>query len=441
MGGGGDMAAGRGSVAPGGVLDALQRLPLPPGVVQVEYVWVVGSGDIRSKSRTVYLAAGCGRGAAAATQGDGDPTVVRAVAAPAPGRHAPALSPAEVPGWNFDGSSTGQATGDDSEVRLECVATFVDPFRGAPHVLALCECLLPRPVAAAAGDEELHGEGSETHRHHPAEPTLPSAPPPAPGCALGNHRGAARAVFGDPEVSRLEPWFGIEQEYTLFSAEHRWPLGWPPNGYPAPQGMYYCGAGADRAFGRQIADAHYRAMLYAGVKCSGTNAEVMPGQWEFQVGPLEGLDAGDHLTVARYLLHRVCELAGASASLHPKPVPGDWNGAGAHCNFSTKEMRAEGGYEKIMDAIEALKARHAEHIERYGDPSKNRLRLTGKHETCAIDVFSWGVANRGASIRVGRDVASERRGYLEDRRPSSDADPYLVTAALAHTTLRCENGQ
>lgn len=139
-----------------------------------------------------------------------------------------------------------------------------------------------------------------------------------------------------------KPWFGIEQEYTLLDIDGR-PLGWPKTGFPGPQGPYYCGVGADKVYARDIVDAHYIACLYAGVKICGTNAEVMPAQWEFQVGPCEGISIGDDLWMARFLLHRIAEEFGVIATLDPKPMQGDWNGAGAHTNVSTKTMRENGG--------------------------------------------------------------------------------------------------
>ena len=237
------------------------------------------------------------------------------------------------------------------------------------------------------------------------------------------------------QAADQHPWFGIEQEYTLLDQDQH-PFGWPKNGFPGPQGPYYCGVGADKVYGRDIVEAHYRACLYAGIRVSGTNAEVMPAQWEYQVGPTEGIDMGDDLWISRYLLCRVAEDFGVVVSFDPKPMQGDWNGAGAHCNFSTEDMRKEGGMKVIEAAIDNLSRNHKRHIMAY-DPNEgkdNERRLTGLHETSSIHDFSAGVANRGSSIRIPRDVAEQGYGYLEDRRPSSNCDPYSVLVSLSGLT-------
>ena len=187
-------------------------------------------------------------------------------------------------------------------------------------------------------------------------------------------------------------------------------------------------SGTGKVFARDLVEAHYRACLYAGVNISGINAEVMPSQWEFQVGPCEGISMGDHLWMARYLLVRIAEQWGVKVSFHPKPLQGDWNGAGCHTNYSTKEMREPGGIKAIEAAIEKLSLKHSEHIAVYGDD--NDLRLTGRHETGHIGTFSSGVADRGASIRIPRHVSTQGYGYLEDRRPASNIGNDLILSQV-----------
>jgi len=346
------------------------------GKVQAEYVWLGGNKELRCKTRTLS-------------------------AAPA--------SVEELPVWNYDGSSTGQAPGDDSEVLLKPCAIFNDPFRGAPHILVMCSCHLPDVNA----------------------PQGLGAPIPT------NTRSAAAEIF--EKIKSTEPWYGIEQEYTLFEADGKTPFGWPKGGMPGPQGPYYCSVGAENAFGRPIVEAHYSACMFAGVTIAGINGEVMPGQWEYQIGPCTGIDSGDHVWMSRYILLRVCEQFGVIVSWDPKPIPGDWNGAGCHTNFSTKEMREEGGYVKIIEALERLGApgKQEEHIAAY-DPNggeDNKRRLTGLHETAGIEKFTYGVANRGCSARIPRMTEKEQKGYFEDRRPASNMDPYIVTAKVAETCV------
>lgn len=243
------------------------------------------------------------------------------------------------------------------------------------------------------------------------------------------------------KVKDQKPWFGIEQEYTLFDYDKQ-PFGWPKNGYPGPQGPYYCAVGSNNIYGRDVVEAHYRACLYAGIQISGTNAEVMPAQWEFQVGPCEGIEMGDQLWMARYLLCRVAEDFGVVCSFDPKPIKGDWNGAGCHINYSTEAMRQPGGREVIYEAIKKLEKRHNLHIKAY-DPQGGRdnlRRLTGLHETSSVMDFSYGTANRGCSIRIPRLVDDEGCGYFEDRRPSSNCDPYAVTDVFVRTTILDEAG-
>jgi len=244
-----------------------------------------------------------------------------------------------------------------------------------------------------------------------------------------NTRNAAKKLFD--EAPEEEPWFGIEQEYTLFYQDKTTPFGWPAGGYPGPQGPYYCGAGTENAFGRRIVESHYKSCLYSGIKISGVNAEVMAGQWEYQVGPCLGIESGDDLIMSRYVMQRVCEDYGVICSFDPKPIAGDWNGAGCHTNYSTKAMREDGGYDVIVQAVERLGKKHQEHIQCYG--TGNERRLTGAHETAPITKFSYGVAHRGASVRIPRTAKAEGKGYFEDRRPASNIDPYVVTSKIFST--------
>ncbi|XP_037078894.1 glutamine synthetase-like [Pollicipes pollicipes] len=347
------------------VLDRYLRLPIQDNTTQCMYVWVDGTGEhLRAKTKTVGFIP---------------------------------KSPSELPIWNFDGSSTGQAEGSNSDVYLYPVALYQDPFRLGANKLVLCE--------------------TYKHNRKPADT---------------NFRHTCKEVMD--QATSQHPWFGMEQEYTLLDSDQH-PFGWPKNGFPGPQGPYYCGVGASKVYGRDVVESHYRACLYSGVMIAGTNAEVMPSQWEFQVGPAEGIRMGDDLWMGRFLLHRVAEDFGISVSLDPKPIPGDWNGAGCHTNFSTLAMREKGGITHIEKAIDLLSKNHKMHIKMY-DPNEgrdNERRLTGRHETSSIHDFSAGVANRGASIRIPRQVAEEGEGYLEDRRPSSNCDPYRVTEAIVRT--------
>lgn len=299
---------------------------------------------------------------------------------------------ADIPDWGFDGSSTEQADGNASDCQLKPVSYIKDPIRGGHNILVLCEVLNADGSVHESNTRARLRELATTHAEH-------------------------------------DPWFGIEQEYTFFR-EGR-PLGWPVGGYPGPQGPYYCAVGAERVHGRDIVEAHLHACLHAGLAVSGINAEVMPGQWEFQIGPLGPVDVADQIWFGRWILERMAEEFGVVVSFSPKPVLGDWNGAGAHTNFSTQAMREEGGMADIEAACEKLKGRHDAHIAVYGDG--NEARLTGLHETCSIKEFRYGVSDRGASIRIPLATSLAGKGYLEDRRPAANMDPYQVCAVLLET--------
>lgn len=297
--------------------------------------------------------------------------------------------------WGFDGSSTQQAEGGDSDCMLKPVRMYPDMARKNAY-LVMCEVMLPN------GDP------------HPS-----------------NTRAT---IIDDPDA-----WFGFEQEYFLF--QHGRPLGWPKDGYPEPQGEYYTGVGYDNvgSIAREIVEQHLELCLYAGINHEGINAEVAKGQWEFQIFNKGSKMCADDIWIARYLLMRLCEKYEVDVDWRCKPFKGDWNGSGMHCNFSTKYMRDTGGKDYFMKLMDAFEKYRDEHIAAYGPD--NHLRLTGLHETQSIDKFSWGVADRGASIRVPHSFVKNDayKGYLEDRRPNSQGDPYAIASRVLKTVKEVEN--
>ena len=330
----------------------------------LDYLWIGGNNELRSKTRVV----------------DKEVTDIT-----------------EVSIWNYDGSSTAQAVGTDSEVMIIPRALYNDPFRGNPHKIVLCETQKPD------------------------------------GTYLENsHRHWAKQQF-DTKLDEV-PWFGLEQEYFIIDPKTKVPLGYNKND---TQGQFYCSAGAENSFGRIVSEEHLNACIYAGIQISGTNAEVAPGQWEYQIGPCTGIDQGDQLWVSRYLLIRIAEKYGVSIDITPKPLKGDWNGSGCHANYSTLNMRLgdgdKTGLDFIHEAIEKLSKKHKEHMSVYGED--NAERMSGQHETASFDNFSIGIANRGRSVRIGNDTINDKKGYFEDRRPGSNCDPYLVTGMLFKTTI------
>ncbi len=301
----------------------------------------------------------------------------------------PALE--DLPKWGFDGSSTRQAEGHSSDCVLLPVAVYPDTTK-VNGAIVLCEVMLP--------------DGSP----HPTN--------------------ARATILDDPET-----WFGFEQEYFLY--RDGVPLGFPEGGgYPAPQGKYYCGVGFSDVgdIAREIVDTHLDLCLDAGINHEGINAEVAKGQWEFQIFGKGSKKAADEMWVARYLLQRLCEKYGVDVNYHCKPLglDVDFNGSGMHSNFSTKYMRETGGKEYFESLMAAFDKYKNEHIAVYGPD--NHLRLTGLHETQSIDKFNYGVANRGASIRVPNSfVPAGYKGYLEDRRPNSQGDPYKIASRILQT--------
>jgi len=302
----------------------------------------------------------------------------------------------EAPVWGFDGSSTEQAEGKNSDCVLKPVRVYPHPSEQDYSSIVLCEVWNV--------DDTPH----KTNTRRLLEETI---------------------IDCDHDQNwPIDEWVGFEQEYTLY--ENNKPYGWPDIGEPPPQGDYYCG----RNIGEHISREHMNACIEAGVSICGTNAEVMLGQWEYQIGAGGSIHMSDDLWVARWLMERICEKHNLSVSLHPKPIAGDWNGAGCHINFSTLEMREEGGYDKIIDACEKLSENPQEHIDVYGQD--NDQRLTGLHETCSITDFRYGVSDRGASIRIPWQVEKDGCGYLEDRRPSANCDPYEVSHKLIETICK-----
>ena len=345
-------------------------------VVVAEYIWLDAKKHLRSKTKVIYSPFGNSM---------------------LPGYGKSPIKTAQelakyFPGWNYDGSSTGQAEGLNSELLLEPVAVYNNPFMGgANHVLVLCETT------------DKDGNPLES-----------------------NCRAWANKLFLAKKEE--EPWFGIEQEYFILGKDYQIKGN-------EKQGRYYCSVGAQNTYYRKIAERHMEACIGAGLQISGINAEVAPCQWEYQIGPCEGITSGDELWVSRYLLERVAEMENVVILYHPKPWK-NINGSGCHTNYSTNSMREEGGLEKIYEAIDKLSKKHEEHMEEYGDG--NEKRMSGEHETSKYDEFSFNKerpVDRGASVRVGYETIKNGRGYFEDRRPASTMDPYLVTSKIFETTV------
>jgi glutamine synthetase len=300
-----------------------------------------------------------------------------------------------IPVWNFDGSSTGQAVSvTDSERFLKpayiCIDPFVPPITGAEGYLVMC---------AVYDDLQL---------------TVPGR---------NNHYDTAAAILTKHKATR--PWFGFEQEFFFVDEEPAY----------VRQGLHYCGLGQAASMGahRQLMGTFAQHCLRAGLSLYGTNAEVAPGQWEFQIGTVEGLTAAHELWLARYILLRVAETTATPThvSFEPKPHAA-LNGSGCHANFSNTFTRNPHGFANMQRMFDQLRTHHAQHIAHYGDNTK---RLTGHHETSDIKDFTWSVAGRHTSVRVGQEVAQKGHGYFEDRRPASDCDPYLVAALLVQNTI------
>ena len=337
-----------------------------------EYIWLGGNDELRSKIRVVEQP----------------------------------INPEQINSWsewNYDGSSTDQAEGLNSELKIKPVAVYRNPFYPG-GVLLLCETF------------DKNDNPLDTNTRH-----------------------AAAKIFNS--VSLEKPWFGIEQEYFIIGDKypiHKFgdqTIKLENGGYEPCilQGQYYCSVGSKNAFYREVAEEHMKLCIATGLTVSGINAEVAPCQWEYQIGPCEGITAGDEMWISRWIMERLSEKHDVVIDWSPKPFS-QINGSGCHTNFSTKKMRDAGGINCIYDAIEKLRNTHNEHMAVYG--KNNDIRMSGLYETAKFDEFSFDPekpVDRGASVRVGYDTIGNKCGYFEDRRPASNMDPYLVTSKIAAT--------
>lgn len=329
-------------------------------MVQIEYIWIGGKLELRSKTRILTPR---------------DFTNI-----------------SNIPNWNYDGSSTNQAAGIDSEIVIIPRAIYPSPFVKNSY-LVMCDTYTPSGVLGKC-----------------------------------NHRYDAKLIF-DKYLSS-HPWYGIEQEYFMFKPNETFPIGYDPN---VTQGQYYCSVGTNNAFGRQLAEQHMDYCIKAGLTISGINSEVAPGQWEFQIGPVEGIEACDQLWIARYILEKLSEEHNIVINYHPKPMKGDWNGSGCHVNFSTKEMRENNGLQIILNSMKSMEKNHQIHMAFYGED--NQERMSGLHETSDPNKFTFGIGDRTASIRIPNETYNNNMGYFEDRRPAANMDPYQVCPLILKTVM------
>ena len=307
-----------------------------------------------------------------------------------------------IPKWNYDGSSTGQATTENSEIILNPVKFYLDPFRNTNNNSYLVLC-------------DTYNIDETPHKT--------------------NYRYKANIIFNKSLKSK--PMFGLEQEFFIskeLDSGALVPIGFL-NEKCKKQGEYYCGVGGNNIIGKELIEETLENLLYSDISITGMNAEVAPSQWEFQVCDY-GINASDDLIMLRYICNRTLEKKGWVMDIRAKPKQGDWNGSGCHVNFSTEEMRSEGGLEKIKHSISNLEKKHNLHISYYG--SDNSERLTGNHETSSLQEFSYGVGSRNTSIRIPNQTNIDNKGYFEDRRPSSSLNPYIVTSLLFATSIEIE---
>ena len=366
-----------------------------------------------------------------------------------------------APMWNFDGSSTGQAVAEDSEVYLRPYLKCMDVRRTISNQkyaqLVFCDLWIPdkdedgnyqyedgiaktmsgqattirEEVSNFIHSQDLNAREQELNKVYGNLNGKKIKLKPHPS----NKREAARKVLQETVVRQSDPWFGFEQEFFFYDLKTMDIVGWE-SAVPEEQGKYYCGVGRSHAVAkvRELAEDTLKDVISikGHLDCCGWNMEVAPGQCEFQIRG-SGINAADNLTIFRYILQRAAETKGYGVTFHPKPKDGDWNGSGLHTNYSTNKMRQSGGYSYIETAVKDLERNHMEHMKVYG--KDNKMRMTGKHETSSYDKFTWGVADRTVSVRIPRSAFVERCGYLEDRRPGANADPYELSARLVQTTV------
>ena len=360
----------------------------PPKMIVVEYIFIDGFNTVRSKTRIIN---GIARQPSDNINFDNTkpkPDIMF-----------------NIEDWNVDGSSTGQSITKNSDIILIPRTICGDPFNTntgeVQYYLCMCEIL--------NSDGAPHITNNRYKLYNMIN------------------------TIGEDIIKDNQPLFGIEQEYVILNNDNKTPYKWTTDIVNNKQGKFYCSVGGDRNFGREIALKHMNYCINAGIDICGVNSEVAPSQWEYQIGVCNPFKISDHLWLSRYILGRVAELYGACISYEPKPYGEFWNGSGAHTNFSTKLMREDNGIEYIKTAIDKLSLKHKEHIKVYGE--NNELRLTGIHETSNIHTFTYGDCDRSSSIRIPINVKLNKKGYLEDRRPASNMDPYLVCARILETVL------
>lgn len=344
--------------------------------IHLEYIWLDGNYPQQIRSKTKI------------TKGKSDDRIKNLV------EYKNDLSKLSI--WNFDGSSTNQAETNNSELLLKPVNVFLDPFKENGFLIL----------------SEVYNTDMTPH--------------------ITNKRNKLVKTASEIDMGLM---LGLEQEYIIYDTKTNRPLGWPSDGFPKPQGDYYCASGGSNVVGREFVDEHCKMCESIGIELSGINAEVMLGQWEYQIGPVDAIDGSDQLWISRYILHRLSEKYGYKIELHPKPLKGkDWNGSGMHVNFSTKQMREDivNKKELVIEACKKMGKFINEHISVYG--IDNNLRLTGANETCSITQFKYGIGDRTASIRIPTSINdSKTPGYLEDRRPASNGDPYEIVERIMIT--------